>query len=44
MRFAFLLVRLEQDGAEGGRKGKCVQCGETDGDGHGKTELAVEDT
>ena len=39
-----LLMRFEQDGAEGGGEGKGVQSGEADGDGHGQTELAVERT
>ena len=38
------VMRLEEQGAQCGRQGQGVYGGEADGDGHGQTELLVEDT
>ena len=38
------VVGLQEDGTQGRTQCQGVQCGETDGNGHGKTELAVECT
>ena len=42
--FGFLVVWLQEDGTQGWRKGQGVQCGETNGDGHCQTKLAIERT
>ena len=39
----FIYIGFEQQGAECRRKSQCVECGDTDGNGHRDTELRVED-
>ena len=39
---AVLVVRLEEEGTQGGRERQGVQCGDEDRDGHRHTELTVE--
>ena len=40
----FIYIGFEQQGAERRGKSQCVECGDTDGDGHRDTELRIERT